>query len=220
MEEWEERKETLLSLSFLSFPFILSTLFLDDAAWENAPVLSVKLMGGNLIGRVTLEMRAVYTNTDIYVAYRWSDATESVKKAMWVYEREGWRQLGVKRAGEAGNEDRVMVVWDVSIPRFKEERLYLSRGGSPFRSVIQSQGTCFQFPMEVGAKFVVVENGNQASGLWNSRANLSRTTTMTYNLMTSQSRISLRSQLWTMRAAQNTRSQVSCDCNSRSRRNQ
>jgi len=94
---------------------------LDEEAWQKADALSVKLMGGNLIGRVTLELRAVYTDTDLYVAYRWPDPTESVEKAMWVYGPKGWEPLGVKRAGEAGNEDRVLTLWDVSIPRFQKE---------------------------------------------------------------------------------------------------
>ena len=94
---------------------------LDDPAWQKARTLSVKLMGGNLIGRVTLESRAIYTDTRLYVAFRWPDSTESVQKGMWVYGVKGWEVLGVKRAGEAGNEDRVLTLWDVSIPRFKKE---------------------------------------------------------------------------------------------------
>jgi len=94
---------------------------LADGAWQKARPLSVNLMGGNLIVRVTLEMRAVYTHTAIYVAYRWPDPTESVENGMWVYGQKGWEPLGVKRVGEAGNENRVFTLWDVSIPRFKKE---------------------------------------------------------------------------------------------------
>jgi hypothetical protein len=94
---------------------------LDDPAWKQGVPLKVKLMGGNLIGRVTLEIRAVYTDTVLFVAFRWADPTESVEKAMWVNGPHGWQTTGVKRAGELGNEDRVMTVWDVSIPRFQQE---------------------------------------------------------------------------------------------------
>ncbi|NIA16346.1 MAG: hypothetical protein GWP08_19985 [Nitrospiraceae bacterium] len=94
---------------------------LDDPAWKQSVPLKVHLMGGNLIGRTTLDIRAVYTDTLLSVAFRWADPTESAEKAMWINDNHGWQTTGAKRAGEAGNEDRVMTVWDVSIPRFQQE---------------------------------------------------------------------------------------------------
>jgi hypothetical protein len=95
---------------------------LDEPAWAEAEALTVPVMGGNTIGRIGVELRALYTDRDLILAARWPDAREDVEKAMWEMGKDGrWHVLGAKRAGEAGNEDRVMIFWDVDIPGFKKE---------------------------------------------------------------------------------------------------
>jgi len=95
---------------------------LDEPAWQETRPLIVPIMGGNAIGRINVELRALHTGKELVLAARWPDSRDDAEKAMWKMGSDGrWHTLGVKRAGEAGNEDRVMFFWNVDMPGFEKE---------------------------------------------------------------------------------------------------
>jgi len=95
---------------------------LDEPTWRSAEPLTVSVMGGNTIGRIAVELHAFHTGEDLVLAARWPDPRDDAEKAMWEMGPDGrWRTLGRTRAGEAGNEDRVLFLWDVSVPNFARE---------------------------------------------------------------------------------------------------
>ncbi|MCK7613904.1 ethylbenzene dehydrogenase-related protein [Roseibium sediminicola] len=69
---------------------------LDDAAWQNAePVFVETQQGSNLkgTGASTVEMRAVQVGDKIVFAFRWEDATRSLKRHPLVKREDGWHML-------------------------------------------------------------------------------------------------------------------------------
>jgi hypothetical protein len=95
---------------------------LDEPAWQSAEILRVPIMGGNTIGRITVELKAFRSGDYLYLAAKWPDPRDDAEKAVWQMGEDGrWKKQGRLRAGEAGNEDRVMFLWDVSVPNFARE---------------------------------------------------------------------------------------------------
>ncbi len=68
---------------------------LDDPAWERAEPVTVALAGDG--GEKTLEVRAVHTDREVFLAARWADPTRDVRHRPWVWD-EG---AGTYRQSEA-----------------------------------------------------------------------------------------------------------------------
>lgn len=98
-----------------------------DAAWQAAPVATVKVVGGrNLPGGATeVAMRALYTKDTVYFMYQYKDATRSFQRSPWVKQADGsWAKL--KDADDKGGdnnkyyEDKFAVLWNISSPAFEQ----------------------------------------------------------------------------------------------------
>ncbi|WP_269584629.1 ethylbenzene dehydrogenase-related protein [Roseibium sp. Sym1] len=69
---------------------------LDDAVWQDArPVLVETHQGSNLsgTGASTVEVRAVQVGDKIVFAFRWEDATRSLKRHPLIKREDGWHML-------------------------------------------------------------------------------------------------------------------------------
>jgi hypothetical protein len=98
-----------------------------DAAWQAAPVATVKVVGGrNLPGGTTeVAIRALYTRDTIYLMYQYKDATRSFQRSPWVKQADGsWAKL--KDPDDKGGdnnkyyEDKFAVLWNISSPAFEQ----------------------------------------------------------------------------------------------------
>lgn len=67
---------------------------LDDPAWANAKVVSVRTQQGeNLVGgsgESTVEIRAVHDDKNVYFAFRWEDPTRSLRRLPIIKKEDGW----------------------------------------------------------------------------------------------------------------------------------
>jgi ethylbenzene dehydrogenase len=97
-----------------------------DAAWNGAPTLSVKALGGkNLPGGSTeVTLRAVYTGDTVYFHMQYKDPTQSFQRAPWVKQADGsWRQLKdpADKGGDnnAYYEDKVALIWAINATSFE-----------------------------------------------------------------------------------------------------
>lgn len=77
-----------------------------DKVWNKVRPIQIKLIEGVHPKEVTASVKALYTDTDLYLLFRWKDATESYNR---VYEFDG--SQWVKRKG---NEDRLGIIWDIN----------------------------------------------------------------------------------------------------------
>ena len=98
-----------------------------DAAWNAAPPLTVKAVGGkNLPGGSTeVTLRAVYTADTVYFLAQYKDETNSVRRGPWVKQADGsWQKL--KDPNDKGGdnnlyyEDKMGVIWNISSPAFEK----------------------------------------------------------------------------------------------------
>jgi hypothetical protein len=118
-----QQKNVLVAKKVAAAPATDGTL---DAAWQGAPVLSVKAIGGkNLPGGSTeIELRAVHTADTVYFRMQYKDPTMSVRRAPWVKQADGsWQQL--KDPNDKGGdnntyyEDKMGMIWNINSPSFE-----------------------------------------------------------------------------------------------------
>lgn len=85
-----------------------------DKIWNKVRPLTMKLVDGEQ-GDVNVSAKALYTDTDLYLLFRWKDKTFSANR---VYEFTGteWKK-------REGNEDRLGIIWDINdnITDFKQK---------------------------------------------------------------------------------------------------
>jgi len=76
---------------------------------------------------IDVEMKSVYTDTDVYFLARWNDAEDSKLRQAWYYNETGgeWLQMGKKYPDKYGNdpayEDKFTMFWNISIPNFEKD---------------------------------------------------------------------------------------------------
>jgi hypothetical protein len=118
-----QQKNVLVAKKVAAVPATDGTL---DAAWQAAPALSVKAIGGkNLPGGSTeIELRAVHTADMVYFRVQYKDPTQSVRRAPWVKQANGsWQQL--KDPNDKGGdnntyyEDKMAMLWNINSPSFE-----------------------------------------------------------------------------------------------------
>ncbi|MFQ5910377.1 MAG: ethylbenzene dehydrogenase-related protein, partial [Thermoplasmata archaeon] len=80
-----------------------------DAVWADATALTVTP------GSTDIDIKSVYTATDIYFLATWSDATESDAKGQWSFNStsSAWEQAG-------SDEDRLSFVWNITATGFND----------------------------------------------------------------------------------------------------
>ncbi len=97
-----------------------------EGSWNQAPPLTVKVLGGkNLPGGTTeVTLRAVYTADTVYFLAQYKDPTDSVRRSPWVKQADGsWQKL--KDPNDKGGdnnlyyEDKLAVLWNISSPAFE-----------------------------------------------------------------------------------------------------
>jgi hypothetical protein len=118
-----QTKNLLVAKKVGAAPALDGTL---DTAWNGAPPLTVKAIGGkNLPGGSTeVTLRAVYTRDSIYFQMQYKDATESFKRGPWVKQADGsWVKL--KDPADKGGdnnlvyEDKAGLIWAINSSMFE-----------------------------------------------------------------------------------------------------
>ena len=108
----------------------------DDAAWQCAPVLQVTLDVFGVytpenaatppaypgLTRTRIDLRSVYTATDVYFLASWADPTRSLARLPWQKRPDGtWKQLMNPDSSKHENtyyEDKFAVQWNINSPKF------------------------------------------------------------------------------------------------------
>ena len=77
-----------------------------DKTWNKVRPIQMKLIEGVDGYNVTTSVKAIYTDTELYLLFRWKDPTNSLNR---VYEFTGtqWEK-------RKGNEDRLGIMWDIN----------------------------------------------------------------------------------------------------------
>ena len=75
-----------------------------DAAWDEAPLTRFTLSEGSQ-GSVEVTLRALRTDTHLYLLVRWPDKTQSLNR-FYEFTGSGWRPA-------RGREDRLNIAWDI-----------------------------------------------------------------------------------------------------------
>lgn len=91
-----------------------SSLAPDDAAWKFADVMTIKtavISGSSATQGVEVKAQALYSSTEIWFRFEWTDATQSVDR-FWQYDGKKWTSVG--------NEDKLALLWEISpLERFQ-----------------------------------------------------------------------------------------------------
>jgi hypothetical protein len=81
----------------------------SESVWDNATALTITA------GSESVDVKSVYTSTDVYFMGTWSDATESDLKKQWSFNTSAgvWEQ-------STDDEDRLALVWNISTDDFNQ----------------------------------------------------------------------------------------------------
>ena len=71
----------------------------SDTVWDEATTVT--------ISTINVDLKSVYTDTDIYFLAEWSDATENSAKKLWTFDS------GTSSWGQSGDEDRIVFSWNI-----------------------------------------------------------------------------------------------------------
>ncbi|NOX87954.1 MAG: T9SS type A sorting domain-containing protein [Calditrichaeota bacterium] len=78
----------------------------SDAAWAGIDYVSVPLAKEK-----SIDIKATYTDTDLYLLFKWEDSTASFTRGgAWVYNSGSWSNT----SGQ--NEDRIALMWNMTVP--------------------------------------------------------------------------------------------------------
>ena len=120
-----QQKNMLVAKKVAAAPALDGTM---DAAWQSAPPLTVKAIGGrNLPGGSTeVSLRAVYASDTIYFLMQYKDETDSMRRSPWQKQADGsWKQ--VKDPSDKGGdnnlyyEDKWAMIWNINSPAFEQK---------------------------------------------------------------------------------------------------
>ena len=92
----------------------------DEAAWADAPGITVGVSGGANAGAHDVTVKSVYSGDTVYFLVTWDDATEDHLRSPWQKQADGsWIQLSNPddNPGHGGNntyyEDKLSFIWNV-----------------------------------------------------------------------------------------------------------
>lgn len=91
----------------------------SDAVWGQAPTHVVKLVPTIYTATDSIALKAVYTNTDLYILAIWQDSTLSMTRAgawEWVGK---WQTIPAATENDKQSEDRLSLVFNMTVPDFK-----------------------------------------------------------------------------------------------------
>ena len=86
----------------------------NDSAWTQAQPLAVPVKEGT-IGDVTVTLKAVYTDTHIYLLAQWPDKTETIEHHPYTFDGQKWSKP------EEPLEDRFAIQWNISAAGFERK---------------------------------------------------------------------------------------------------
>lgn len=102
----------------------------SDAVWDEAETIT--------ISTININLKSVYTDTDIYFLAQWSDTTEDSAKKLWTFDS------GTSEWGQSGDEDRIVFSWNIgdSVVNFNSngclELCHLAIGGNASRNAMST----------------------------------------------------------------------------------
>ncbi len=76
-----------------------------DAAWSGVNFVTIPLGFGN-----SVDVKSVYTDTDLYMLFRWADSTASFTRSAWEFDGAAWSTVS------GNSEDRLALMWNMSVP--------------------------------------------------------------------------------------------------------
>ena len=92
----------------------------DEAAWADAPGITVGVTGGANAGVHDVTLKSVYSGDMVYFLVTWDDATEDHLRSPWEKQADGsWKQQSnPDDTGQGGNntyyEDKMSVIWNIN----------------------------------------------------------------------------------------------------------
>jgi hypothetical protein len=91
----------------------------DDAAWADAPEITIPVAGGANNGSTEVTLKSVYTDDMVYFLATWADPTESWLRAPWEKQADGsWQKLADPNDKGGDNnlyyEDKLAFIWNIN----------------------------------------------------------------------------------------------------------
>jgi hypothetical protein len=91
----------------------------DDAAWQDAPEITIPVSGGANNGSTEVAIKAVYSGDMVYFVVTWADPTESWLRAPWEKQPDDtWKKLSDPDDKGGDNnlyyEDKLAFVWSIN----------------------------------------------------------------------------------------------------------
>ncbi|MFA5902356.1 MAG: ethylbenzene dehydrogenase-related protein [Desulfobacula sp.] len=82
---------------------------LDDPVWKKLQTVSIPMEGRDALSgrKETVAVTAAYTDTEIFLLFKWKDPTQSVTKQSWVFDGIKWEHL-------PGDEDRLAILFEIT----------------------------------------------------------------------------------------------------------
>ena len=77
-----------------------------DKIWNKVRPIQMKLIEGKDGFNVTTSVKALFTDTDLYLLFRWKDPTNSLNR-VYEFDSTQWEK-------REGNEDRLGMMWDIN----------------------------------------------------------------------------------------------------------
>jgi len=79
---------------------------IDDGAWASTDFVTIPLANEK-----SVDVKSVYTDTDLYMLIKWADPTASfTRSGSWTWDGSAWKNSSEQ------SEDRVALMWNMSIP--------------------------------------------------------------------------------------------------------
>ncbi|NOY06450.1 MAG: T9SS type A sorting domain-containing protein [Chlorobi bacterium] len=77
-----------------------------DAAWAGTDYATIPLANEK-----SVDVKAVFTSTDLYMLFKWADPTASfTRSGSWSYDGSAWK------TSSGQGEDRIAIMWNMSVP--------------------------------------------------------------------------------------------------------
>lgn len=93
----------------------------DNAAWAGATEHVITLPPTIYTATAQIKLKAVYSNTYVYIRAEHTDSTLSMTRAgSWMFDAGAWRHPAATTENDKQSEDRVAFVWNIAMPQFKE----------------------------------------------------------------------------------------------------
>ncbi|MFQ6125017.1 MAG: ethylbenzene dehydrogenase-related protein [Candidatus Heimdallarchaeota archaeon] len=102
--------ETLTSVKVTTTPTMDGDA--TDSAWAKATSITIATVGGS--GAISVTLKAVHTDTDLYVLAQWDDSTMSMTRSgSWNWDGTAWTTTEADQS-----EDRIAFLWNINMSNF------------------------------------------------------------------------------------------------------